>query len=140
MWVELIRNLESRELLPMVVFAFSKKRCDSLVDSLTSMDLTSSSEKHEIHIFCERALSRLSVADRKLPQVLRVRELLRRGLGVHHAGLLPIIKEIVEMLFCRGLLKVLYCTETFAMGVNAPPGASAFKVCESMMGRILEVC
>ena len=127
MWVELIRNLESRELLPMVVFAFSKKRCDSLVDSLTSMDLTSSSEKHEIHIFCERALSRLSVADRKLPQVLRVRELLRRGLGVHHAGLLPIIKEIVEMLFCRGLLKVLYCTETFAMGVNAPARCVCFQ-------------
>ena len=127
MWVELIRNLERRELLPMVVFAFSKKRCDTLVDSLTSMDLTSSSEKHEIHIFCERALSRLSVTDRKLPQVLRVRELLRRGLGVHHAGLLPIVKEIVEMLFCRGLLKVLYCTETFAMGVNAPARCVCFQ-------------
>ena len=127
MWVELIRNLERRELLPMVIFAFSKKRCDTLVDSLTSMDLTTSSEKHEIHIFCERALSRLSVADRKLPQVLRIRELLRRGLGVHHAGLLPIVKEIVEMLFCRGLLKVLYCTETFAMGVNAPARCVCFQ-------------
>jgi len=127
MWVELIRNLERRELLPMVIFVFSKKRCDSLVDGLTSMDLTTSSEKHEIHIFCERALSRLSVADRKLPQVLRIRELLRRGLGVHHAGLLPIIKEIVEMLFCRGLLKVLYCTETFAMGVNAPARCVCFQ-------------
>jgi len=127
MWVELIRNLEKRELLPMVIFAFSKKRCDTLVDSLTSMDLTTSSEKHEIHIFCERALSRLSVSDRKLPQVLRVRELLRRGLGVHHAGLLPIVKEIVEMLFCRGLLKVLYCTETFAMGVNAPARCVCFQ-------------
>jgi len=127
MWVELIRNLERQELLPMVVFAFSKKRCDTLVDSLTSMDLTSSSEKHDVHIFCERALSRLSVADRKLPQVLRVRELLRRGLGVHHAGLLPIVKEIVEMLFCRGLLKVLFCTETFAMGVNAPARCVCFQ-------------
>ena len=127
MWVELIRNLERQELLPMVIFAFSKKRCDTLVDSLTSMDLTSSSEKHDIHIFCERALSRLSVADQKLPQVLRVRELLRRGLGVHHAGLLPIVKEIVEMLFCRGLLKVLFCTETFAMGVNAPARCVCFQ-------------
>jgi antiviral helicase SKI2 len=43
------------------------------------MDLTKNAEKHEIHIFCERCLSRLSPADRKLPQVLRVRELLRRG-------------------------------------------------------------
>ncbi|ACO62654.1 predicted protein, partial [Micromonas commoda] len=126
-WVELIRCLEKRELLPMVVFAFSKKRCDQMVDSLTGMDLTAGAEKHEIHIFCERCLSRLSPADRQLPQVLRVRELLRRGLGVHHAGLLPIMKEIVEMLFCRGLLKVLFSTETFAMGVNAPARCVCFQ-------------
>ena len=111
----------------MVVFAFSKRRCDQMVDSLTGMDLTSAVEKHEIHVFCEMCLSRLSPADRALPQVLRVRELLRRGLGVHHAGLLPIVKEIVEMLFCRGLLKVLFSTETFAMGVNAPARCVCFQ-------------
>jgi superfamily II RNA helicase len=53
-------------------------------------------------------------------QVLRIQELLQRGIGVHHAGLLPIVKEVVELLFCRGLLKLLFSTETFAMGVNAP--------------------
>ena len=127
MWVELIRTLERRELLPMVVFAFSKRRCDQMVDSLTGIDLTSAVEKHEIHVFCEMCLSRLSPADRALPQVLRVRELLRRGLGVHHAGLLPIVKEIVEMLFCRGLLKVLFSTETFAMGVKAPARCVCFQ-------------
>jgi antiviral helicase SKI2 len=126
-WTELIRNLERRDLLPMVVFAFSKRRCDTMVDSLTGLDLTGGAEKHEIHVFCERCLSRLSPPDRKLPQVLRVRELLRRGLGVHHAGLLPIVKEIVEMLFCRGLLKVLFSTETFAMGVNAPARSVCFQ-------------
>lgn len=44
-------------------------------------------------------------------QIIRVCELLSRGIGVHHAGLLPIVKEIVEMLFCRGLVSVLVCTE-----------------------------
>lgn len=44
-------------------------------------------------------------------QIRRVRELLERGIGVHHAGLLPIMKEVVEMLFCRGLISVLICTE-----------------------------
>ena len=126
-WVELIRTLERRELLPMVVFCFSRRRCDQMVDSLTGLDLTTSAEKHEIHVFCERCLSRLSPADRKLPQVTRVRELLRRGLGVHHAGLLPIVKEIVEMLFCRGVLKTLFSTETFAMGVNAPARSVCFQ-------------
>jgi antiviral helicase SKI2 len=52
---------------------------------------------------------------------------LHSGLGVHHAGLLPIVKEIVEMLFCRGLLKVLFSTETFAMGVNAPARSVCFQ-------------
>ena len=51
----------------------------------------------------------------------------RPWLGVHHAGLLPIVKEIVEMLFCRGLLKVLFSTETFAMGVNAPARSVCFQ-------------
>jgi len=45
-------------------------------------------------------------------------ELVRRGIGLHHAGMLPILKEVVEMAFSRGLVKVLFATETFAMGVN----------------------
>ena len=55
-----------------------------------------------------------------MPQVLQVRDMLLRGIGVHHGGLLPILKEMVEILFARGLVKVLFSTETFAMGVNMP--------------------
>lgn len=58
---------------------------------------------------------RLRGSDKELPQILRMRELLSRGIAVHHGGLLPIIKEIVEILFARGLVKVLFATETFAM-------------------------
>lgn len=81
-------------------------RIDASADGLSAMDLTVASEKSEIHVFCERCLSRLKGTDKALPQVLRVREMLKRGIGVHHAGLLPIMKEVVEMLFCRGLIKV----------------------------------
>jgi antiviral helicase SKI2 len=109
-----------------VVFCFSKNRCDQSVDSLTAADLTSGSEKSAIRVFCDRAFSRLKGSDRRLPQVLRVEDLLKRGIGVHHAGLLPIVKEVVEMLFCRGVIKVLFSTETFAMGVNAPARTVAF--------------
>ena len=69
-----------------MVFCFSKKRCDSLANSLTTFNMTSTSEKAEIHSFVERSVGRLSEADRKLPQIARLREMLRRGLGVHHAG------------------------------------------------------
>lgn len=54
-------------------------------------------------------------SDKKLPQIGRMRDLLTRGIGVHHGGLLPIVKEVVEILFARGLVKILFATETFAM-------------------------
>lgn len=71
-------------------------------------------------------------SDKQLPQIKRIRDLLTRGIGVHHGGLLPIVKEVgslsvyayrelnlrkqvVEILFARGLVKVLFATETFAM-------------------------
>jgi antiviral helicase SKI2 len=106
-WVDLLALLKKKELLPCVVFCFSKKRVDALAENLRSVDLTSAAEKSEVHLFLERAFARLRGSDRELPQVLRVREMLRRGVGVHHAGLLPIVKEAVEMLFCRGLTRML---------------------------------
>ncbi|KAI8471724.1 MAG: NUC185 domain-containing protein [Monoraphidium minutum] len=123
---ELVQLLRSKDLLPTAVFAFSKKRCDAAADALGGLDLTTAVEKHASHVFVERCLSRLAEGDRALPQICRLRELMRRGLAVHHAGLLPIAKEMVEMLFCQGYIKVLFCTETFAMGVNAPTRTVVF--------------
>ncbi|OEL22541.1 DExH-box ATP-dependent RNA helicase DExH11 [Dichanthelium oligosanthes] len=119
-WMPLVNNLLKKSLVPVVIFCFSKNRCDRSADSMFGADLTSSSEKSEIRVFCDKAFSRLKGSDRNLPQVVGIQSLLRRGIGVHHAGLLPIVKEVVEMLFCRGVIKVLFSTETFAMGVNAP--------------------
>ncbi len=53
-------------------------------------------------------------------------ELLKRGIGVHHSGVLPILKEVVELLFQRGFVKLLFATETFAMGVNMPARTVVF--------------
>ena len=74
-----------------------------------------------VKVFYQQAVNRLSGSDRKLPQVLRMQTMLKKGVGVHHGGLLPILKEMVEMLFGRGLVKVLFATETFAMGVRHFP-------------------
>ena len=62
-----------------------------------------------------------------MPQVQAVLGLAKRGIGVHHGGLLPIMKELVEILFSRGLIKVLFATETFAMGVNMPARSVIFQ-------------
>ncbi|CAL5060163.1 unnamed protein product [Urochloa decumbens] len=125
-WMPVVNNLLKKSLVPVVIFCFSKNRCDRSADSMFGADLTSSSEKSEIRVFCDKAFSRLKGSDRNLPQVVGIQSLLRRGIGVHHAGLLPIVKEVVEMLFCRGVIKVLFSTETFAMGVNAPARTVVF--------------
>lgn len=74
----------------------------------------------------EKSIARLKPDDRVLPQIRRLRELLSRGIAVHHGGLLPIVKEIVEILFARTLVKVLFATETFAMGLNLPTRTVVF--------------
>jgi len=133
--LEMVAALRKRDLLPAAVFCFSKKRCDAAAEALGGLDLTTAAEKHAAHAFFERCLSRLSDGDRRLPQVLRVRDLARGGVAVHHAGLLPILKEAVEMLFCQGYLKLLVCTETFAMGVNAPARCVVFHSLRKHDGR-----
>ncbi|KAF8510888.1 antiviral helicase [Hysterangium stoloniferum] len=135
LFVHLLGHLKKKELLPTVVFTFSKKRCEEQASTLTNADLCTSVEKSEVHVALERALSRLSAADRKLPQIGRMRELLSRGIGVHHGGLLPIVKEVVELLFARGLVKILFATETFAMGVNMPARCVVFSGIRKHDGR-----
>ncbi|XP_031722250.1 superkiller complex protein 2 [Anarrhichthys ocellatus] len=125
-WLTLLHFLFQRQQTPVVAFTFSRTRCDDNARSLDSMDMTTSIEKAEIHSFFQKSLSRLRGGDRKLPQILVMRDLLKRGIAVHHSGILPILKEVIEMLFSRGLVKVLFATETFAMGVNMPARTVVF--------------
>ncbi|KAJ3535718.1 hypothetical protein NMY22_g6357 [Coprinellus aureogranulatus] len=126
LYVHLVGHLKKKNLLPVVVFTFSKKRCEENASTLTNQDLCTGVEKSEVHIAIEKAVSRLKGTDRKLPQITRMRDLLSRGIGVHHGGLLPLVKELVEILFARGLVKILFATETFAMGVNMPAKCVVF--------------
>lgn len=93
-YVHLLNHLRKKELLPVVVFTFSKKRCEENAATLTNADLCTSVEKSEVHVTVEKALARLKGTDKKLPQIGRMRDLLSRGIGVHHGGLLPIVKEV----------------------------------------------
>lgn len=92
-------------------------------------------EKKLIEEILNNALDVLSEDDRKLPQVESIRPLLLRGIGVHHGGLLPILKETVEILFAENLLKVLFATETFAMGLNMPARTVLFTSCRKYDGK-----
>lgn len=94
-------------MLPVVVFTLSRKRCDMNAAILRSLDLTNAREKHRVHAFFQSNIKHLKGSDRELPQVLMMQELLEKGVGIHHSGILPILREIVEMLFQSGLVKVI---------------------------------
>jgi antiviral helicase SKI2 len=125
-WVHLIQHLRNKELLPACIFVFSKKRCEENAEALSNLDYCTAKEKSAIHMRIEKSLARLSPEDRDLPQIRRLRELLSRGIAVHHGGMLPIVKEVVEILFAETLVKVLFATETFAMGLNLPTRTVVF--------------
>ena len=83
---------------------------------LSSLDLNTAAERNLVQSFALQTVARLSPKDQCLPQVMKTVEMVKRGIGVHHGGLLPILKEMVEILFSRNLIKILFATETFAMG------------------------
>lgn len=134
-WIDLVHYLKLNNLLPAVIFVFSKKRCEDYADSLRSVDFNNAREKSEIHMFIDRAVGRLKKEDRELPQILKIRDMLSRGIAVHHGGLLPIVKECIEILFAKSLVKVLFATETFAMGLNLPTRTVVFSSMRKHDGR-----
>ncbi|QNP95492.1 YALIA101S15e02036g1_1 [Yarrowia lipolytica] len=125
-FVQMVNKLHTLNLHPMCVFVFSRKMCEQFAGYLQGLDFCNQKEKSEIHMFFDKAVTRLSQDDRNLPQILQMREYLSRGIAVHHAGLLPIVKEVVEILFARSLVRVLFATETFAMGLNLPTRTVVF--------------
>lgn len=102
----LIHYLEKQKLLPAVMFIFSRANCDHLAIELTNVDLTTQEEKRYIKGFFNISIKGLKPPDREIPQIMRMSEILQRGVGVHHSGILPILKEVVEMLFQTGKLYI----------------------------------
>ena len=74
----------------------------------------------------ENAIASLSDEDKRLPHVSGMLPMLLRGIAVHHSGMLPLIREVVELLFQENLIKVLFATETFAIGLNMPTKTVVF--------------
>ncbi|KAF7232500.1 hypothetical protein EG68_08886 [Paragonimus skrjabini miyazakii] len=118
--VQIVRLVKHRSLEPIIVFSFSKKECEIYALQLAKFDFTTDAEKKIVDEVFRNAIDGLSPEDRCLPQVESVLPLLRRGVGIHHGGLLPLLKETVEILFGENLIKCLFATETFAMGLNMP--------------------
>jgi ATP-dependent RNA helicase HelY len=117
-----VEELAARRWLPAIVFVFSRQGCESAVEQLllAGVRLTSPAERTEIAALVDTLVADLPAADLQVLGYDRWRDGLLDGVAAHHAGMVPAFKECVEVLFQRGLLKVVVATETLALGINMP--------------------
>uniref|UniRef100_A0A6C0JRJ1 Helicase n=1 Tax=viral metagenome TaxID=1070528 RepID=A0A6C0JRJ1_9ZZZZ len=110
--------------LPALFFVFSRKLCVELAKKV-STSLIDSSDAASVRHIVKFHLHRYPHLE-KSAQYHELVDLLEKGVAYHHSGLLPVLKEIVEILFGRGFIKVLFATETFAVGINMPTKTVVF--------------
>jgi ATP-dependent RNA helicase HelY len=120
--VDLVEKLATEHLLPAIVFVFSRAGCATAVQQCLDarLLLTNGDERELIEKAVDHACAHLPDTDREVLGFYEFRDGLGRGIAAHHAGMLPAFKEIVEDLFSQGLIKVVFATETLALGINMP--------------------
>lgn len=132
---KIVTKIMERNFQPVIIFSFSKKECEAKALQMSKLDFNTVEEKKLVDEVFINAIDCLSDEDKKLPQVENVLPLLKRGIGIHHSGLLPILKEVIEILFSEGLIKALFATETFAMGLNMPARTVVFTAARKFDGK-----
>lgn len=112
---DVVRNLYEKDMLPAIYFTFSRKKCDEQMEKCASLCLVTKQEQEEI----KRIIDEYIAENPYLYKNKHI-EFLLQGVASHHAGLLPSWKVLVEKLFQKGLIKVVFATETLAAGINMP--------------------
>ena len=123
--VEVAELLEQQDLLPAIVFIFSRNQCDEAAESCVraGIRLTTPEQRTEISEIIDQRVTNFSDDDLAALSFSKFANQLESGIGAHHAGLIPAFKEIVEECFIRGLVRLVFATETLAVGLNMPARA-----------------
>ena len=114
-----INKLVEENQLPALFFKFSRKKCEQMC-RYVKVSLVDHEELHQINTTFTKIMLKYKDKYEHMAQYQDVYKQIQKGVAYHHSGMVPILKEIVEILFSRGLIKVLFATETFAIGVNMP--------------------
>ncbi|HEY0167577.1 MAG TPA: DEAD/DEAH box helicase [Jatrophihabitans sp.] len=119
---DVIGRLDREGLLPAIDFIFSRAGCDAAVRQCVAANLrlTTEDEREDIRLLVENRTANLAAEDLDVLGYWEFSEGLQRGIAAHHAGMIPAFKEVVEELFVRGLVRVVFATETLALGINMP--------------------
>jgi superfamily II RNA helicase len=131
--VDLIRHLTETDRLPCIYFAFGRKRCENLAKEAAQIDFLSPGERFEILSTYDDFCEKYDLYDEDRTHSLR--QMVKKGVAYHHAGIHPMLKEILERLFTRKLIKIIFATETFALGINMPARTVALDEVKKKYGR-----
>jgi len=129
----LINYIRQREELPCIYFIFGRRRAEDLAFEMQSYNFLRAEEKTQITNLYNDLCQRFDLKHEKSAQELY--PLIQRGVAYHHAGMLPTLKEVIERLFTSRLLKVIFTTETFALGINMPSRSVIFDDLRKFYGR-----
>ena len=132
--------LVQNEMLPALCYVFSRKQLEKCAEEMTTNLLEFDSKvPYIIDRECEQIVRKLPNYEEylHLPEYVNTVKLLRKGLGIHHAGLMPILREMTEMLFAKGYIKLLFCTETMSVGINLPVKTTIFTDINKFNGEII---
>ena len=118
---DLLTYLKFNNMLPAIFFIFSRKNCERYA-KMINKSFNTSEEQANVEKIIQFHLHKLDYPEsyQHLPQFTTLKQLLLKGIAYHHSGLIPVFKEIIEILFAKNLVKVLMATETFAVGINMP--------------------
>jgi len=133
-YVMLLDEIQHRQLLPALYFCFSRKECEIKAERSMSRRLLDRAEARSMQAQFEDICARFELDADADPALRGILGRALQGVGYHHAGMLPIHKEVVERLFTSGLLKLLFTTETFALGINMPARTVIFDLLRKFDG------
>ena len=122
---KLVNYIKQNDLLQTIFFSFSRNKCEEYANSVQLNLIDPLEQTEAINIFDSNIAPYRKIYE-SLPQFIQMKKLIQKGVAFHHSGLIPILKEIVEIIFKKGLIKILFATETFAVGVNMPTRTVVF--------------
>ncbi len=130
--LDVIKDIYEKHWTPCVFFCFGRKTCETKAEEAAKKyDFTNAKEKTTIINIMNKHIKREFSS---IKSVMLIKKIVSKGIGVHHAGMLPFLKNAVEELFGKGLLRFLYATETFAVGINMPAKSVCFNTLDKYDG------
>jgi superfamily II RNA helicase len=130
--VSLVKYLFENNRLPCIYFCFSRRHCERLAEEMLGFDFLNYKEKESIKTLYHDLRERFDLLDEKSADFML--PFVEKGIAFHHAGMMPTLKEVVERLFTSKLIKVIFTTETFALGINMPARTVVFNELRKFYG------